>query len=84
MTDRGRKTTRCLQALQVRVVNLKFMRESQSQATDKIFAACLNARRAKFKAAKSALQNGAELKRAFKSRKKSKFKARRGAIKEYE
>ena len=76
MTDRGRKTTRCLQALQVRVVNLKFMRESQSQATDKIFAACLNARRAKFKAAKSALQNGAELKRAFKSRKKSKFKKR--------
>jgi hypothetical protein len=60
------------------------MREAQPQAEDKIFAARLNARQAKFKAAKSALQNRAEPKSTFKPREKSKFKAHRGAIKEYE
>nr|WP_314871021.1 hypothetical protein [uncultured Campylobacter sp.] len=53
--------TRCLSTLRAGAVNLKFMRDPQSQAADKIFVACLNARQAKFKAAKSALQNEAKI-----------------------
>ena len=61
MTDSGRQTARCLSVLQAWAVNLKFMREAQSYAADEIFAARLNARRAKFKAAKSAPQNEAKI-----------------------